>query len=77
MGLVLCLGEGAVKEENFVHSETPSWAGSGGASEPQRRAQKQVRGRQNREFDPEISADQHFPAKKLFACPLQQLGAGC
>ena len=30
-----------------------------------------------REFGTEISAGQHFPAKKLFACPPQQLRAGC
>ena len=33
--------------------------------------------RKQREFGTEISAGQHFPAKKLFACPPQQLRAGC
>ena len=60
-----------------THLETPSQVGTKSTSGSQRGAQQQVDGKQWREFCTEISVNQHFLAKKLFACLSQQVVAGC
>ena len=74
----LCLGEEALKEGEFPHTQKlPHRWEQGRASASQRGMQQQVLGRQNREFTTEIIADQHFPVGKHLAHPLQGEGAGC
>ena len=74
----MCLGEEAVKEGKFPHTQKlPHGWEQGRASASQRGMQQQVLGRQNREFTTEIIADQHFPVGKHLAHPPQGEGAGC
>ena len=76
----LCPGEGVMKEENFLHARknptsrargsfrTSEWGATAGAQKAKQR-----------KFNTEITAEQHFPAKKQLAhlCQQQRMGAGC